>query len=206
MKTITSSRLDVCGGFDGSTSSDWTGIRLETLDGFQFTPRYGPDRRPTVWDPAKWGGRIPRGEVHAAMDEIFRVYRVERMYCDPRDWHTEIEVEWSNAYGDEHVIVWDTGRGSSRVPQVHDMLERFVTDLTTGTLTHDDCPFTAEHVANARKIARPGDRYILAKPAGAEEQKIDMAMCSALAHEAACDARAAGWKPEPPRGRVIVRR
>jgi len=198
-------RLDVCLGFDGSTSSDWTGIRAETYDGWQFTPRYGPDRRPTVWNPADSGGRIPRGEVHAAVDELFRVCRVERMYCDPRDWQTEIDG-WALEHGDEHVLMWDTGRGSTRVPQVHDMLERFLTDLTTGALTHDECAITAEHIANARKIARPGDRYILAKPAGSEDQKIDMAMASALAHEAASDARAAGWKPTQARKPMIVRR
>lgn len=195
-------RLDVCGGFDGSTSHDWTGIRLETLSGWQFTPTYGPSRRPTAWNPAEWNGRIPRLEVHAAVDEIFSTYRVSRLYCDPRDWQTEIEV-WAGEHGDEHVIEWDTGRGSSRVPQVHDMLERFVTDLTTGALTHDDCPITAVHVANARKLARPGERYILGKPT--EDQKIDMAMASALAHEAACDARAAGWAT-PKRARMVIRR
>lgn len=197
------SPLQVCGGFDGSTSSDWTGIRLETLSGWMFTPRYGPDNRPTAWNPTEWSGRIPRGEVHAAVDEIFSTYDVERFYCDPRDWRTEID-EWALQYGTEHIIEWDTGGGSTRVAVVHGMLERFVTDLVTEALTHDDCPITAVHVANARKIAKPGERYILGKPT--EDQKVDMAMASALAHEAAADARADGWAPPAPRRRVIVRR
>lgn len=200
-KTAAPPRVDVCAGFDGSTSNDWTGIRLETYDGWQFTPRYGPDQRPTCWNPKDWGGRIPRAEVHAAVDELFTVFRVGRFYCDPRDWRTEIDG-WALEYGDEHVIEWDTGGGSTRVRVVHAMLERFVTDLGTGVLTHDGCPITAVHVANARKLARPGERYILGKPT--EDQKIDMAMASALAHEAACDARAAGWKPEPPRRTITV--
>lgn len=183
-------RLKVCGGFDGSTSSDWTGIRLETLEGWQFTPTYGPDRRPTAWDPAEWNGGIPRAEVHAAVAEIFSVMDVERFYCDPRDWRTEID-SWALTYGTEHVIEWDTGGGSTRVAAVHGMLERFVTDLTTGALTHDACPITAVHVANTRKLAKPGERYILGKPN--DDQKIDMAMASCLCHEAACDARADGW-------------
>jgi phage terminase large subunit-like protein len=69
--------------------------------------------------------------------------------------------------------------------------------LTTGALTHDDCPSSALHVGNARKAAKPGDRYILTKPAGAYHQKIDAAVTSVLAHEAASDARAAGWGTEP---------
>jgi len=194
----------VCGGFDGSDSSDFTAIRLETIDGWQLTPTYGPDSRPTVWNPAEWPNhRIPRGEVHVAVRHIFTVYRVERFYCDPRDWQTEIE-EWALEYGPEHVVEWDTGRGSTRIPAVHAALERFVTDLRTGALTHDGCPITAAHIANARKVAKPGDRYILGKPN--EHQKIDAAMASLLAHEAKCDAIAAGWTPTKPRARMIVRR
>lgn len=196
-------RIAVCAGFDGSDVSDWTAIRLETLDAWQFTPRYGPDLRPTVWNPAEWPNhRIPRAEVHTAVAHIFKTYAVERFYCDPRDWQSEIEG-WALEYGDEHVIEWDTGRGSSRIPAMHAALERYLTDLRTGALTHDDCPWAALHMANARKMAKPGDRYILGKPS--EHQKIDAAMASVLAHEAAADARAAGWKVEAPR-RMIVRR
>ena len=62
---------DICLGFDGSDSDDWTCIRAETRDGFQFTPTYGPDNLPTLWDPAEHGGRIPRSEVDAAVAELF---------------------------------------------------------------------------------------------------------------------------------------
>lgn len=193
-------RVPVCAGFDGSSSNDWTAIRLETIDGYQLTPCYGPDRRPTIWNPAEFDGRIPRGEVHVAVGEIFRTFAVELMYADPYDWKSEIE-SWSVEYGEDHVAEWDTGRGSSRVPTVFQALERFMTDLTTGALTHDGCPITAVHVANARKIAKPGDRYVLGKPR--ETQKIDAAMASVLAHEAAADSRAAGWAaPKPARTRV----
>jgi hypothetical protein len=195
--------IDVCGGFDGSDVNDWTAIRLETVGGWQFTPRYGPDNRPTMWDPAQWPGhRIPRGEVHTAVDHIFTTYRVKRFYCDPRDWQTEIE-QWALDHGDEVVLPWDTGRGSTRIAAVHAALERFVTDLTTGALTHDDCPITAAHMANARKIGKPGDRYILGKPN--DHQKIDAAMASVLAHEAAADARVAGWGKEVDRKVVVLR-
>jgi len=46
----------------------------------------------------------------------------------------------------------------------------------------------------ARRIAKPGDRYILGKPS--ENQKIDLLMADVLAHEAAADERAAGWSQE----------
>ena len=43
----------------------------------------------------------------------------------------------------------------------------------------------------ARKVAKPGDKFILGKPA--EHMKIDILMADILAHEAAADARGAGW-------------
>lgn len=184
--------MRIAAGFDGSSTDDWTALRAETLSGFQFTPTYGPDRRPTIWDPAEWGGKIPRLEVHAAVDELFSDHDVVRMYCDPPHWSSEIE-QWALRYGERTVIGWETYRAT----QMHAALLRFVTDLSTGELSHDGCPITKEHIANARKVPRPGERYILAKPAGAYHQKIDAAMASVLAHEAASDARAAGLADEP---------
>lgn len=183
-------QLEVAMGFDGSETSDFSAIRLETRDGFLFTPTYGPDNRPTIWNPAEWGGRIPRGEVRAAVDELFRRYKVARAYFDPRDWTTEIDA-WALEHGEEVVQQWAT----YRVVQMHMSLKRFVDDLAAGTLTHDGCPITTLHVGNARKVAQPSDRYILGKPA--QHQKIDAAMASALAHEAASDVRAEGWSPAP---------
>lgn len=193
MKTL------VCLGFDGSDSDDWTAVRAETLAGFQFTPTYGPDARPTIWNPDEWSGRIPRAEVHAAVDELFGRYQVKRMYCDPPDWQSEIEA-WALRHGEQTVVEWAT----YRPVQMHAALTRFVTDLTTGAVTHDGCPITAAHVANARKLARPSQRYVLGKPS--QTQKIDAAMASVLAHEAAADARADGWTDKQKSGRMIVMR
>ncbi|HXH57736.1 hypothetical protein [Iamia sp.] len=177
----------VCAGFDGSDNNDHTAIRLETFDGHRFTPRYGPDRRPTIWDPAQWGGEIPRGEVNAAVEEVCRRYRVKRAYCDPRDWQTEIGT-WALEHGDDVFVPWPT----NKIDRMYAALNRFVNDLLVpGRTSHDSCPITSAHVANARKVAKPGDKYILAKPT--EHQKIDAAMADVLAHEAAADARAAGW-------------
>jgi hypothetical protein len=128
-------------GFDGSTSDDWTAIRAETLDGHRFTPTYGPDKRPTIWSPQEWGGQIPHTEVDAAVAEIFDRYEVARMYCDPRDWETDIEA-WQLRHGDEHVVFWYT----NRIAQMHAALQRSVQDLLTGRSTHDGCPITTQHV------------------------------------------------------------
>jgi hypothetical protein len=172
-------------GFDGSESGDWTAIRLSTEDGYRFTPTYGPDNRPTYWDPSLWQGQIPRGEVAAAVDELCTRYRVVRAYCDPRDWQSEIG-DWALKFGDDVFVEWAT----YRITQMHAALNRVVSDLQSGRTRHDGCEMTTRHVGNARKLAKPGQKYILGKPA--EHQKIDLAMADTLACEAAADAREGG--------------
>ena len=185
----------VCLGFDGSENNDWTAIQVETLDGFSFTPRYGPDKRPTVWDPQEWNGQIPRSEVHAAVDELFDRYRVARFYCDPQDWYSEIG-QWSLDHGTEHVYEWAT----SRISAMYAEIRRFEVDLAQGGIKHDGCPIAEVHVANARKAAKPGQKYVLSKPA--DHQKIDVVMAKILAHTAAADAREAGWSERPVNPRI----
>lgn len=176
----------VCLGFDGSFSGDWTALRAETRGGHRFTPTYGPDRRPTIWNPAEWGGRIPRSEVLAAVAELFDRFKVALMYVDPRHWETQAD-QWALEHGDEVVIVWPT----NSIGRMFPALDRYLTDLVEATTTHDDCQTTRTHALNARKVAKPGDKFILGKPS--EHQKIDALMADVLAHEAAADARVAGW-------------
>lgn len=185
----------VCGGFDGSENDDFTVIKLETREGFLFTPRYGPDRRPAIWNPAEWpGNRIPRQQVNVAWEELARRYRFRRVYCDPgfhdeSDWSTEIE-EWDLAHGPDVFVPWPT----NQLGRMYPALRRFESDARNRTFTHDGCPITTTHVGNARKIAKTGDRYTLGKPG--QTQKIDAGVTSVLCHEAAADERAAGWPDE----------
>lgn len=188
-------------GFDGSDIDDWTGIRLETLDGYQFTPVYSSLELPTIWDPAEWGGQTPRLEVDAAVDELMRRYQVVRAYCDPPYWETEIDG-WAERYGEKRVVRWYT----QRTVQMHAACERLLTDVTkAGTdFVHDGCEDTAAHVGHARKAARPAGRYVLRK--AAPHQKIDMGVVSVLAHEAAGDAIAAGLaRPKASRKTTVMR-
>lgn len=179
----------ICLGFDGSDVDDWTAIRAETREGFQFTPRVLGGRA-SIWNPAEHHDhRIPRTEVHAAIDELFERFTVERFYYDPPGWASEGEA-WALRHGAERVIAWETYRTKA----MHAALERFVIDLRTGALTHDGCPDTARHIASAVKVGRGRDQYGLAK--ASRLQKIDAAVTSVLAHEAAADARAAGWNEQ----------
>jgi hypothetical protein len=182
-------RTRVCGGFDGSDNNDWTGIRLETLEQYQFMPEHkvGRELRPMFWNPAEWQGRIPRSEVLAAFDWIEQNFEVERFYLDPMFWETEIDL-LASKYGESKYLKWET----NRLKPMHAALERFRTDVTNpdATFRHDGDKTTAQHIKNAVMRARPGEKYLLGKPA--DHQKIDLAMSSVLAHEAVMDAIADG--------------
>lgn len=180
----------ICAGFDGSEMDDWTAIKAETREGLIFTPRYGPDRRPTIWNPKDYDGRIPRGEVHAAWAEMVDTYDLRRAYCDPgfhdeTSWESEIE-EWAVEWGEEKFLPFPTTSAQRMFPAIR----RLEADLPS--IRHDGCPITITHMRNARKImARSGRTYALGKPA--HHQKIDAAVTTVLAHEAAADERAVGW-------------
>lgn len=188
VRSIPSKAL-VCGGFDGSDNNDWTGIRLETADQHQFTPHYavGDETRPTLWNPAEWNGRIPRTEVMAAFDWIEANFTVVRFYLDPQFWESEIDL-LGEKYGPKKYIKWPT----NQISRIHPALERFRTDVTNvdSSFSHDGDAQMELHVRNAVMRARPGDRYIISKPA--EHQKVDQAMSGTLAHEATMDALSAG--------------
>ncbi|MFD8949455.1 hypothetical protein ACFV0B_11430 [Streptomyces xanthophaeus] len=188
-------------GFDGSDIDDWTGIRAETLDGYQFTPLYGPDRRPTVWDPSDWEGQVPRLEVDAAMREMFDRYEVVRAYCDPPYWTSEVS-QWQASFGEKRVTEWHT----IRPVQMHAACEQLLTDVVKAdsTFWHDGCETTSLHVRNARKAARPANRYVLRK--ASVQQKIDLLVCSVLAHEAAVDAVAAGQAKPKRKSKMLIMR
>lgn len=177
-------------GFDGSDSDDWTGIRAETQDGYQFTPVTSGG--PTIWNPADYDGQVPRLLVGEAVAELFKTFDVIRMYCDPPYWSTELD-DWASKYGEKRVIGWATFRPS----QMHAAAERLRTDVlkSDSPLKHDGCPHTAEHVRNARTRQRPGSRYYTLSKPGEPGRKIDLVPCSVLAHEAAGDATAGGlWR------------
>ncbi|HEY9412223.1 MAG TPA: hypothetical protein VIP77_21775 [Jiangellaceae bacterium] len=189
-------------GFDGSDSDDWTAIRAETGDGYQFTPTYGPHGTPTVWDPARFGGQVPRLEVAAAVDELMTRFKVVRMYGDPPGWTSELDA-WVERYGEKVVLRWATYRPI----QMHAACERLLIDVTKSEspFAHDGCPITAIHMRNTRKAPRPGQRYVLAK--ASHTQKIDVTVCSVLVHEAAGDAQAAGlFRVRNRSAKVIVMR
>jgi hypothetical protein len=185
-------------GFDGSDTDDWTAFRCETASGYQFTPKFA-DGKLMIWNPAKHGGYTPRGEIQAAVAYLMAIYKVEKMYCDPYLFQSEID-EWSAKYGDKVVLRWATNRPKAMA----ECLERFRTDVLSGVLRHDGCPVTSKHVENAHADRKPAG-VLIRKDKHISPNKIDAVMSSALAHEAAYDAKAEGWGGNPRRKLTRVR-
>jgi hypothetical protein len=142
---------------------------------------------------------VPRVEVGAAVDEVFRRFVVVRMYADPPTFETEID-QWSARYGEKRVLRFET----YRPVQMYAATERLLTDITKAdsTFSHDGCPITAVHVGNARKAARLGGRYTLTKPS--RPQKIDACVASVVCHEAAGDVTAGKLWPVKSRPKLVV--
>jgi hypothetical protein len=193
---VVAEKTRVCGGFDGSDNNDWTTIALETLDQYQFTPTYevGGEKRPALWVPGQWGGRIPRSEVMAAFRWIEAHYVVVRFYLDPMFWETEADL-LASEFGEKKYVKWPT----NQITRMHGALERIRGDIQNpdSVFRHDGDEQARTHFRNAVVRARPGEKYIIGKPA--EHQKIDIAMSRTLAHEATMDAIAGGaleTKPE----------
>lgn len=194
-------RTPIVLAFDGSDVDDWTVLRAQTENGYQFTPRFGPDKLPTIWDPADYDGQVPRTDVDTAIEEIHEYYTVVRGYYDPPDWKTEID-RWAERFGEKRVIRWET----YRLYQMHAAAVRLHADVTKQdtTFSHDGCQITATHVRNARKVPRPGNRYVLGKPS--QRQKIDACVTSILVNEAAGDVTAAKLWPAKGRRKLVVMR
>jgi hypothetical protein len=195
---IVKPRTAICLGADLSNNNDWTGFRAETADGYQWTPTY-TEGKPAVWAPTDWGGRIPRGEVSAALDWIAKEFVIVRAYIDPAgsakgasavadgveddSWRNEM-AEWAKTYGEKVILPWAT----NRIKPMHEALESFRSTVrnTESEFLHDGDDTTKFHIRNAVVIAKAGQRYVLGKPN--DHQKIDQAQSSVLAHEAALDA------------------
>jgi hypothetical protein len=176
-------------GFDGSDIDDWTGFRCETRDGYQFTPDV-PDGTPMIWDPAEFGGQVPRLEVdgwpRAHHGDLPRDPRLLRpALLDDRD------RRWAEKYGDKVIIRWYT----QRPKPMHAAAERLLTDIgkADSTFSHDGCETTEQHIGAAQVQDRNGPL----RPRQARRRPQDRhGHPSILAHEAAGDVTAADLWPE----------
>jgi hypothetical protein len=195
-------------GFDGSASRDDTALWIcRVSDGRLFAGR--------AWSPAQHDGRIPAHEVDAAVTDAFAAYRVVYLFADPYLWRDYLN-RWAAA--------WPTrldGKAGTRVVEfptnvetrMDKAVERFLTALSGGELTHDGSPvltgyaFAAALAKGSKKrgwgdadTVRSGTHYLkLVKKV--EGRPIDALVAAMLAYEARGRAVEDGWltpKPKAP--------
>jgi hypothetical protein len=116
-------------------------------------------------------------EVHAGMAELQYRYRLTRAYIDPALWPTEIE-EWERLYPRCQIMKRPTSASAENAR----VLERFATDLRSGSLVHDGDARLRRHVMTAQLHQLPRGGALLQKPGRSETDHIDAAVAATLAH------------------------
>jgi hypothetical protein len=184
------------------------GFRAETEDGYQFTPTYGPAgmATPTIWNPADWGGQVPRLEVADAVEELMRRFTVVRLYADPPYWTTEVDG-WAAKYGEKVVIRWYTQRPvqmQAAADRLQDRRLQVGLDVHPRRLPEHPgaCRGDAQGAAAGRDEGQPAVRADQAGRRPEDRRLRDSILC----HEAAGDVTAAKLWPVKARRKVIVMR
>ena len=160
-------------GFDGSERRDMTVLAAATLDGHVevLEAWRRPDGAPPDW-------RIPRADVHRAIELAFKRYDVQELAADPPGWYSEIE-EWAELY-EGAVLEFETKQPKRMAPAC----ERFQKDADHGELTHTGDRLLAEHVGHciAKETAWG---TLVTKEHPDSPRKIDAAIAAVIAYDRA---------------------
>jgi phage terminase large subunit-like protein len=176
-------------GFDGGRWHDSTAlVATEIVTGFQWLCGLWeePQARIEGWE-------VPADDVEAVVAEVFEMYEVWRMYCDPPYWESLV-AEWAGRFGEKRVIEWWTNRQKAMAYAI----KAFNNAIMSGDLLHDGNEHLTRHVGNAmRRNLRIRDEegtplWTIYKERPDSPHKIDAAMAGILAWEARSDALTAG--------------
>lgn len=176
-------------GFDGSKWSDATAlVATELATGYQWLAGLW-ERPPNASDD--WS--VPLHEVEAVIDDLFRTYRVWRMYADPYFYEADI-ANWAGRYGTQRVVEFHT----NRLRPMAYAVSSYHSAILGGALLHSGQVEFSAHVGNSfRKLLKIKDEdgkplWTIYKEAAHSPNKIDAAMAGVLSWEARNDAIAAG--------------
>lgn len=171
-------------GFDGSKSNDWTALvacRIE--DGMLFLIK--------AWDPAKYGGEVPREDVDATVMSMFERYDVVAFRADVKEFEAYVD-QWSRVFKKKLKV-----NASPNNPVAFDMrgqqkrfafdCERFEDAVIERELVHDGDPTLRQHVLNAKRHPTSYDAISIRKVTKDSSRKIDAAVCAVLAFGARHD-------------------
>ena len=182
-------------GFDGSRWQDQTAlVATHVASGWQWPIG--------VWNPADYGGEIPRDEVIGTIDDVFTQFYVVRLYGDPAQGWTEVLADAASKQGPRRVFEFFTdSRGLRRTA---DAMRDYSQAIRAGDVTHNGDRVLAEHIGHAHKQFinlrdEKGERmWVIQKERPDSPFKIDAAMAGSLSWTARLDALTAGDDLEPP--------
>jgi len=167
-------------GLDPSKSDDHTVLtacRVE--DGYTVTLR--------AWDPAKYGGEIPRDQLDEAVDAAHGRYKVLAFRSDLHPLESYVD-KWAEKYGrgyvvkasPKHAIAWDM-RVHKKETTIE--VERLYDEVVEGAFKHDGHPMVRQHFHNARR--RPDQWGVsVGKEHRESARKVDGVFSTSLARSA----------------------
>lgn len=133
-------------GFHGALNKEATSLCASRLsDGKLFHLRTW--QKPPHMPAGEW--RIPREEVHQAVDDIYAAYKVVVFMCSPHEWQNEVN-EWAGKYdkpGKDTTKVLEIWLNSEQ--RIDQIVERFETAHRGDEITHDGSEILTKHALNS---------------------------------------------------------
>ena len=160
--------------FDGSYSRDSTalvGISVEEKPHIQVLGHW---ERP-VQENQLW--KVPRNEVLAKIDQIFRDYEVVEFVVDPMGWHQELD-ELEDKYGSDMILYFE---GNYR-KKMAEATSRFYSAVMEQGLSHDGDFNLFQHLINCVPKETP-QGTLVTKINKSSARKIDLAIASIMAFD-----------------------
>jgi len=193
---------DIALGFDGSKWKDTTALVATDM-------ATGLQERMGLWVPTD-DEPVDPTEVEAAADDLFKRFRVVRMYGDPAQGWDEFLSSLASKYGPK-VVMWFYN-DSRNLKNTAYMCRTYAQSIKTGTVYGNGDKELTEHIGHAQKYEiRMADEegkplWSVKKERHDSEKKIDLAMAGGMSNQARLDALKSGWRPAPPpaRRRVVV--
>jgi phage terminase large subunit-like protein len=144
-----------------------------------------------VWDPAKFGGEVPREDVDATVRSCFERYDVVAFRADVKEFEAYID-QWSREFKKKLKV-----NASPNSPVAFDMrgqqkrfafdCERLEDAVLEREVSHDGNPVLRQHVLNAKRHPTTYDAISIRKATKDSSKKIDAAVCAVLAYGARQD-------------------
>ncbi len=133
-------------GFHGAMNREATSLCASRLsDGKLFHLKTWA--KPPHVPAGEW--RVPRQEVHEAVDDAFRAYNISVFMCSPHTWQDEVN-SWAGKYdkpgSDEAKVLEIWLNSEMRMDQI---IERFLTSHRGNDLTHDGAEILTKHALNS---------------------------------------------------------